>query len=154
MGGYVEKIEANRAPASDPIATTNAALGRANLDQMKTLSLLLTSRKFWIGTISVLGVACAVLLRVLDKIPVDALTPTILAIAATGVSVVTGVAWEDSAKHAAGKHHASSKPAATKETPAAKNDEKTPAPPPSNAAPAPEEVTLPTGEAPEKKEEG
>lgn len=88
MGSYVEKIEANRAPASDPIATTNAALGRANLDQMKTLSLLLTSRKFWIGTISVLGVACAVLLRVLDKIPVDALTPTILAIAATGVSVV------------------------------------------------------------------
>jgi hypothetical protein len=71
---------------------------------MNTLSLLLSSRKVWSGIISILAVAGAVLLRVLDKIPADALTPTILAIMTAGTSVILSTAWEDVAKHAAGSH--------------------------------------------------
>jgi len=69
---------------------------------MNTLTALLTSRKFWIGTMSVAATLGAVLLRALNKIPADALVPTMAAITATGLGVIGSIAWEDAASKGAG----------------------------------------------------
>lgn len=68
-----------------------------------TWKLLLASRKFWVGFLTIVCVTSAVVLRALDKIPADALMPTIAAMAGTGMSIIGSIAWEDSAaKKAAG----------------------------------------------------
>ena len=58
---------------------------------------LLSSRKFFVGTITVLAVISAVVLRALDKIPADALVPTIVSLTAVALGVIGTIAWEDTA---------------------------------------------------------
>ncbi len=60
-----------------------------------TLAALLSSRKFWVGTISMAAVFAAVFLRSLQLIPADALIPTIVAITTTGLGFVGATSWED-----------------------------------------------------------
>lgn len=60
-----------------------------------TVVALLTSRKFWVGTISVGAVFASVLLVVLKIIPQEALIPTISSITAMGMTYITAVAWEN-----------------------------------------------------------
>jgi hypothetical protein len=69
---------------------------------LKTWSALLSSRKFWTGTITVAAVIGAVALRATGKIPADALVPTIVAITATALGVIGGIAWEDGKRNEAG----------------------------------------------------
>ncbi len=64
-----------------------------------TWHILFTSRKFWVGTISVTAVFAAVLLRSLNLIPADALIPTITAITATGLGFIGATAHEDAHKN-------------------------------------------------------
>jgi hypothetical protein len=56
---------------------------------------LLASRKFWIGMLSVVCVIAAVTLRALDKIPADALVPTIASLTAIAGGFMLSTAWED-----------------------------------------------------------
>lgn len=69
---------------------------------MAAWSLLFASRKFWIGTLSITATLGAVFLRAIDKLPADALLPTIAAITTTGLGVIGSIAWEDSAAKGAG----------------------------------------------------
>jgi hypothetical protein len=64
---------------------------------VNTFSALLSSRKFWVGTLTVIATLGAVLLRSLDKIPADALLPTIGAVTTLGLGVIGSIAWEDAA---------------------------------------------------------
>lgn len=66
---------------------------------MNTLITLLNSRKFYVGAFSVLGIAAATLLRALDKIPADALLPTIVGIAGLGTAFIAATGLEDAAKN-------------------------------------------------------
>lgn len=66
---------------------------------LKTLSLLLNSRKAWAGAFSVLGVLVATFLRSHDKIPEDATLPLILGISGLGTAFMVSTGIEDSAKH-------------------------------------------------------
>lgn len=66
---------------------------------MGTFALLLASRKFWVGSLSLAATFSVVLLRALDKIPADAMIPTMAAITATGLGVVSSIAWEDSSRN-------------------------------------------------------
>lgn len=60
-----------------------------------TVVLLLSSRKFWTGTISMAAVFAAVFLRSMNLIPSEALIPTIVAITSTGLGFIATTAWED-----------------------------------------------------------
>lgn len=82
---------------------------------MSTLSALLGSRKFWVGTLTIAATVGAVVLRVVDKIPADALVPTIAAITATGLTVIGSIAWEDAAAKGAGGGGAPSLPTGSKD---------------------------------------
>ncbi len=66
----------------------------------QTLSNLLSSRKFWVGAISLAAVFGAVLLRSMKLIDSEALVPTISAITATGLGYIGSTAYEDAAKNA------------------------------------------------------
>ena len=81
-------------------------------------ALLFGSRKFWTATLTVLAVLGAVVLRALDKIPADALLPTIGALTSTGLGLVGAIAWEDAAAKSAG----SLRPKTAKEPAAAAMD--------------------------------
>ena len=59
--------------------------------------LLLASRKFWMAVTSMIAMTGVVVLRALDKIPTDAMVPMLGAITATGLGVITSIAWEDAA---------------------------------------------------------
>jgi hypothetical protein len=63
---------------------------------------LFSSRKFWIGTLTIAATLGAVFLRATGKLPADALVPTIGAITSVGLSVIGSIAWEDSASKGAG----------------------------------------------------
>ncbi len=63
-----------------------------------TVVLLLSSRKFWVGTMSVAGVFAASILCALKVIPESALIPTITAVTATGMSFIGAVAFESASK--------------------------------------------------------
>ncbi len=63
-----------------------------------TLTALLSSRKFWVGTLSLAGVAAAVTLRALGLIPADALVPTIVAVTTTALGFIGATAYEDAAE--------------------------------------------------------
>ena len=65
------------------------------LDTMKALA---SSRKFWVGTITVLAIAGAVLLVALGKLDAAQLTATIAGITAVGITVIGSIAWEDTAE--------------------------------------------------------
>jgi hypothetical protein len=68
-----------------------------------TVVALLSSRKFYVGTLTIIAVIAAVVMVVLGKIPPEHLTVTIGAITATGITVIGSIAWEDgAAKNAAG----------------------------------------------------
>lgn len=82
---------------------------------MGTFTLLLASRKFWVGSLSLAATFGVVLLRALDKIPADAMIPTMAAITATGLGVVSSIAWEDSSKSKVAAAEAS-KPTAPTQT--------------------------------------
>jgi hypothetical protein len=69
---------------------------------ISTWALLLGSRKFWVGTLTVASVFVATYLRAKGLIPADALLPTILGVATAGISVITANGLEDAAKHLAG----------------------------------------------------
>ena len=69
---------------------------------MNTVVALLSSRKFWVGLLTIAATVGAVVLRVTDKIPSDALVPTIVAITATGLGVIGSIAWEDAALKGSG----------------------------------------------------
>lgn len=58
---------------------------------------LLSSRKTWVGLLTVASVVGAVVLRALDKLPAEALVPTIGAISSVGLGIIGSIAWEDSA---------------------------------------------------------
>lgn len=66
---------------------------------INTWILLLNSRKFWVGTITVAAVFGSVYLRATGKIPPDALIPTISAITAAALGVIGSIAWENVAKN-------------------------------------------------------
>ena len=59
---------------------------------------LVSSRKFWTGTVSVMAVFGAVLLCALKIIPESSLIPTISAITATALGFMGTTAWEDTSK--------------------------------------------------------
>ena len=94
-----------RFTAHDAIVATDVppdqrASSQANLYNacMKNAwSLLLASRKFWMGLLTIVAVVSSVVLRALDKIPADALLPTISAITAVGLGIIGSIAWEDAA---------------------------------------------------------
>ncbi len=62
-----------------------------------TTTALLTSRKFWAGTLSLAAVVAAVTLRTLNLIPADSLIPTISAITAVCLGFMGSTALEDAA---------------------------------------------------------
>ena len=64
-------------------------------------SQLFASRKFWVGFLTVVSVVGAVVLRVTDKIPAEALVPTISSVTAVGLGIIGSIAWEDVAKSGA-----------------------------------------------------
>lgn len=66
----------------------------------QTWQTLLSSRKFWVGTITVAAVLGAVFLRSTGKIPADALIPTVTSLTAVAMSVIGSIAWEDAATSA------------------------------------------------------
>jgi hypothetical protein len=59
-----------------------------------TLVLLLSSRKFWVGFLTISAVFAAVFLRSMNMITAEALVPTIIAITSTGLGFIGSVAWE------------------------------------------------------------
>ncbi len=59
---------------------------------------LFASRKFWIGTLTIIAIVAAVLLVSLGKIESASLVPTIVSITTTGVAVIGTIAWEDTAQ--------------------------------------------------------
>ncbi len=59
---------------------------------------LFASRKFWIGTLTIIAIIAAVLLVSLGKIDSASLVPTIVSITTTGVAVIGTIAWEDTAQ--------------------------------------------------------
>jgi hypothetical protein len=61
---------------------------------MNTAVLLLSSRKFWVGAMSVAGVFTAAVLCAMKIIPESALIPTIAAVTATGMSFIGATAFE------------------------------------------------------------
>lgn len=61
---------------------------------------LLSSRKWWVGTLTVGAVIAATTLVALGKLPAAQLVPTIAAITATGMGVIGAIAWEDVASKA------------------------------------------------------
>ena len=63
-----------------------------------TLYLLVQSRKFWVGTITVFAMAISVLLVTLGKIDVSALVPTITGVGTIGATLIGSIAWEDASK--------------------------------------------------------
>src|SRR5882724_8915716 len=63
-----------------------------------TWGLLLQSRKFWTGTLTIVGVLGAVLMVALGKVDAAHLVPTIMAITATGLTLIGTTAWEDTSK--------------------------------------------------------
>jgi hypothetical protein len=65
---------------------------------MNAWTALFASRKFWIGTLSVVSVIGAVVLVAMGKVDKDHLVPTITAISAIGVTLIGSIAWEDSAQ--------------------------------------------------------
>lgn len=62
-----------------------------------TLKALFASRKFVSGVLALAAVFSAVLLRALDKIPADALVPTIASITTVAFGFISAVAKEDAA---------------------------------------------------------
>ena len=44
---------------------------------------------------SIVCIVGAIVLRVFDKIPADALIPTILALSGVGATLIAAIAWED-----------------------------------------------------------
>lgn len=76
---------------------------------MSTFLVLLQSRKFYIGMLTIVAVAAATFLRAKGWIPPDALLPTIAGICVTGCTTIGSIAWEDSAtkKGRATAHHSS-----------------------------------------------
>ncbi len=62
-----------------------------------TFKALAASRKFLSGVLALAAVFSAVLLRALDKIPADALVPTIASITAVAFGFISAVAKEDAA---------------------------------------------------------
>ncbi len=67
-------------------------------EQKGGVSALFSSRKFWVGTLSVVCTIGAVTLRAMGLIPADALVPTIIALTTTSVGFMVSTAWEDSAQ--------------------------------------------------------
>jgi hypothetical protein len=63
---------------------------------------ILASSKFLVGTLTVSAIVAAVVLRVFDKIPGDALLPTIAGITATGYAFIRATGDEDAALKSAG----------------------------------------------------
>lgn len=59
-----------------------------------TLVSLLSSRKFWVGTLTVGSVFASTILVALKIIPESALIPTITAVTATGMTFITATAFE------------------------------------------------------------
>lgn len=74
-----------------------------------TWGLLLQSRKFWIGAITIAAILGAVGLVALGKLDQSALVTTISAIAGLGIATIGSIAWEDTAKTAANSASANSK---------------------------------------------
>lgn len=66
-----------------------------------TWQALLSSRKFWVGTITVAAVLGAVALRATGKIPADALVATVTSLTTVAMSVIGSIAWEDASASAA-----------------------------------------------------
>ena len=65
---------------------------------IQTWKLLLSSRKFWIGSITVFAIAAASALVALGKLSHDQLTPTIAGITSVGIAAIGSIAWEDTTK--------------------------------------------------------
>lgn len=65
-------------------------------------SSLLKSRKFWLGAVSLAAVGAASTLRALDKLPAEALLPTILSITGIGMTTILGHSITDAAARRAG----------------------------------------------------
>lgn len=68
---------------------------RYDQSMKNALIALLSSRKTWVGLLTVFSVVGAVVLRALDKLPADALVPTIGAISSIGLGIIGSIAWED-----------------------------------------------------------
>lgn len=64
---------------------------------MNTLLALTSSRKFWLGTITVAAIVGAVVMRVTGKIESSDLGPTIAGISSVAMMVIGSIAWEDTA---------------------------------------------------------
>jgi hypothetical protein len=64
----------------------------------ETLKALATSRKAWVGTMTVMAIACSTVLVAMGKVEASQLTAMIAGITATGMTVIGAIAWEDTAK--------------------------------------------------------
>lgn len=63
-----------------------------------TWGLLLQSRKFWIGIITLLAISGAITLVAIGKLDQAALVSTITAITGLGIATIGSIAWEDTTK--------------------------------------------------------
>ncbi len=88
---------------------------------LTALSLLFASRKFWVATITVLSIVAGTVLVSLGKIDSTQLLVTVGGIAATGITLIGSISWEDSASKR-GNAQTTIATSATA-TPATKDDE-------------------------------
>lgn len=65
---------------------------------MSAIALLFASRKFWVGTITVLAIVVGSVLVSMGKIDATLLVVTIAGIAGTGMTLIGSIAWEDAAE--------------------------------------------------------
>lgn len=63
-----------------------------------TFTLLAGSRKFWVGTLTIVAIASTTALVALGKIPPTAYLATLAAVTTTGLGVIGSIAWEDAAQ--------------------------------------------------------
>ncbi len=65
---------------------------------ISTWALLINSRKFWIGGVTLLAIAGAITLVALGKLSEASLVPTMTAITGLGITIIGSIAWEDTTK--------------------------------------------------------
>jgi len=65
---------------------------------ISTWALLLNSRKFWVGGVTILAIAGTIALVALGKLSEASLVPTMTAITGLGIAIIGSIAWEDTTK--------------------------------------------------------
>lgn len=94
-----------------------------------TIRALLNSRKWWVGSLTILATFGVLALRALDKIPADAMGMTMATLTTIGLGVIGSIAWEDTTAKKADATRAAPAPAPAAETNVTVNTAKQDEPP-------------------------